>query len=83
MLDERLNIRTLKSDLLVEASLTRAGIDKARVLNTRNKCGFGLEAFSLVSLAPPKLVTNASGSHFTNVVVAASKSRVSSESTTI
>ena len=45
MLDERLNTRTLKSDLLVETSLARAGIDKARVLNTRNKCGFGFIRF--------------------------------------
>lgn len=69
MLDERLNIRTFKSDLLVEAPLTRAGIDKARVLNTRNKCGFGFiqlpaidrigrRGFFSASLTPPKLETN-------------------------
>ena len=45
MLDERLDIRALKSDLLVEAPLTRAGIDKARVFNARNKCGFGFIRF--------------------------------------
>ena len=45
MLDERLNIRTLKSDLLVEASFARTGIDKARVFNARNKCGFGFIRF--------------------------------------
>ena len=45
MLDERLNIRTLKSDLLIEASFARTGIDKTRVFNARNKCGFGFIRF--------------------------------------